>query len=76
MSDLSALRDMKPLKDYSDETWDRFFDFLYDGTENLTDEEVSQELKSAGIDVGPTVARLKKMIADRADRERNRRGSR
>lgn len=50
------------LSKFSDETWDRFFDFIADGHERLTPEEVSRELVEAGIDVTEAKRRLWEMI--------------
>jgi hypothetical protein len=51
----------KALSEYDDATWDRFFDFLSD-TESLTDEQVSRQLREAGIDVRPAVERLREIV--------------
>jgi hypothetical protein len=53
---------MRPLESYSDETWDRFFDWLAQGTDDLTDEEVKQALNDAGIDVTPALEKVRKAI--------------
>lgn len=53
---------MRPLDSYSDETWDRFFDFIYEGDEDLPIEEVEQRLRDAGIDMAPAFERLHKAI--------------
>lgn len=53
---------MRPLESYGDETWDRFFDFIAEGTKDLTAEEVTQALADAGIDMAPAHKRLRKMI--------------
>jgi hypothetical protein len=52
----------KPLSEFGDETWDRFFDWIYDEVEPLTDEEVRRQLDQAGIDTGPAAERLRALI--------------
>lgn len=54
---------MKTLQDYGDQTWDRFFDFIYDNRE-MSDEEVERELREAGIDAKPALERLQRLIAE------------
>lgn len=58
---------MRPLESYSDETWDRFFDFVYEGQEDLPIEEVEQRLRDAGIDMAPAIERLRKAIEKARD---------
>lgn len=57
------------LRKYSDETWDRFFDLIAD-TSDLTNEEISADLKEAGIDMAPAVERLHKMLEEHRRRHR------
>ena len=60
--DSPAIRGMRPLESYSDETWDRFFNWLAEGVCDMTDEEVRQALDDAGIDMRPAYGRLHKAI--------------
>lgn len=59
---------MRNLESFSDETWDRFFEFLADGLEETPIEEVRQELKDAGIDVKPVQERVWRMIEERRNK--------
>ena len=60
---------MRTLRDFDDATWDRFFDFLYDDADELSDEEVERRLADAGIDMQPAYGRLRQMIATRLTAE-------
>ncbi len=53
---------MRTLDSFSDETWDRFIDWLYEEPEELTDAEVKERLREAGIDTRPVVERLRLLI--------------
>ena len=53
---------MRTLESFSDETWDRFFDFLADGVDELTPEQAREELRSAGIDTRLAYERLREII--------------
>lgn len=41
----------KKLEDFDDATWDKFFDFIYDDEDDLSAEEVREELEARGIDL-------------------------
>lgn len=53
---------MRDLRSFSDETWDRFFDWLYDDVEDMPIEEVRQRLREAGIDTTKTLERVQEAI--------------
>lgn len=57
------------LSKYSDETWDRFFDFIFDDRD-LTREEVQRELADAGIDMRPARERLRKLLEKHREKRR------
>jgi hypothetical protein len=52
----------KPLSEFGDQTWDRFFDWICDEAEPSSDEEVRRQLDEAGIDTGPAAERLRALI--------------
>lgn len=60
----------KPLRDYGDEAWDRFFDFLADGIDEMPIEDVRRELREAGADTKRAVERVREAI----ERHRSRHG--
>jgi hypothetical protein len=53
---------MKPLNEYGNEVWDRFFDFIADDAVELSRDEVKAELREAGIDMAPAYERLRKLL--------------
>jgi hypothetical protein len=59
---------MKPLEEYDDATWDRFFDFLADGVAELSDAEVREALADAGIDTTAAHDRPRTLIQERCNR--------
>jgi hypothetical protein len=56
---------MRTLESFSDETWDRFFEWLADDERELTIEEVRQDLKDAGIDMEPVYKRVREALEKR-----------
>jgi hypothetical protein len=42
--------------------WDRFFDFIYEDDENLTDSQVDEELRCRGIDVTRAFGRVQQAL--------------
>lgn len=46
---------------WSDEAWDKFFDFIYN-ERDLSDDEVREELRELGIDTTEAVAKVKAAI--------------
>ncbi|MGD0769924.1 MAG: hypothetical protein ABSB42_17200 [Tepidisphaeraceae bacterium] len=57
------------LRQYSDEVWDRFFDFVFPCDEKLTRQEVQAELQRQGIDARPAIARVREALEARRARE-------
>jgi hypothetical protein len=53
---------MRTLESFSDETWDRFFDFIADGVADKTDAEVKADLEAAGIDTTAAIKRVAEMV--------------
>jgi hypothetical protein len=60
---------MKPLNEYGNEVWDRFFDFIADDAVELSRDEVKAELREAGIDMAPAYERLRKLLGTLTDPE-------
>lgn len=58
------------LRQYSNEVWDRFFDFISPCDDHQTRQEVQADLQQQGIDVRPAVARVKQALEARRARER------
>lgn len=54
---------MADLKRHTDATWERFFDYVFPCEEKLSREEVQQDLRRLGIDVGKAVGRVQQAIA-------------
>lgn len=54
---------MTDLSKYKESVWERFFEFIYPYREDLTREEVQEELDRFGIKVGKAVARVQQAIA-------------
>lgn len=50
------------LQHYSDEVWDRFFDFVLACDKGLSRDEVQAELKRKGIDTAAAFARVKEAL--------------
>lgn len=50
------------LRHYSDEVWDRFFDFVLACDKGLSRDEIRAELKRRGIDAAPAFARVKEAL--------------
>lgn len=57
------------LRRYSDEVWDKFFDFVFPCEDGLTRKEVQAELQRRAIDVRPAVSRVKEALEARRARE-------
>ena len=47
---------------FSNETWDKFFDFICSNDKELPIEEVRKRLQEMGCDVEPALAKLKEML--------------
>jgi hypothetical protein len=57
---------------FREPVWDRFFDFVYDGDQALTDPEVDEELRRRGIDVTRAFGKVQQALQSaraRADLE-------
>jgi len=57
------------LRQYSDQVWDRFFDFVFPCDELLTRQEVQAELQRHGVDVRPAIARVREALDAKRARE-------
>ena len=57
------------LRQYGDDVWDRFFDFVCLCNETLTRQEVQAELQRKGIDVRPAIARVRDALEAKRARE-------
>lgn len=57
------------LRRYSDEVWDRFFDFVFPCEDSLSRQEVQAELQRRRIDVRPALSRVKEALEARRARE-------
>ena len=47
---------------FQEPVWDRFFGFVFDCDEDLTDEEVDEELRRRGIDVNRAFSRVQQVL--------------
>ena len=54
---------MSEIDRYSDEVWDRFFDFLSEPVSALSQEEVREELTHYGLDITKAVSRVQRALA-------------
>ncbi len=53
---------MSPMNHFGDRVWSRFFDFVFPDESALSREQVQAELKRAGIDMGPSLAKLGRFL--------------
>jgi hypothetical protein len=53
---------MADLRNYPDAVWDRFFDFAFSEATSCSRNEVQEELKSLGIDLGKAMVRVRQAI--------------
>ena len=53
---------MKNMNHFGDRAWNRFFDFVFPDERNLGRQGVQAELKRLGIDMGPSLAKLSRML--------------
>ena len=53
---------MSARKEFGDQAWESFFEFLYPAAETLTPAEVDRELEERGIDVKPALARVRNAL--------------
>ncbi|GMU82486.1 MAG: hypothetical protein IPM64_17005 [Phycisphaerales bacterium] len=60
---------MKKLDQFDDRVWDRFFDFVTPDVEQMSISEVDAELRRAGIDIRPALARVNQALETRRARE-------
>jgi len=60
---------MSDLEAYDNKVWDRLFELLHARDETITDTEVGDELRQAGIDMHPAFRRLHEMIEQRKARQ-------
>jgi hypothetical protein len=54
---------MSDLKKHTDDTWERFFEFVYSCDEGMTREEVQDDLKRLGVSVSKAVSRVQQALA-------------
>ena len=54
---------MSGLNKYSDSTWEQFFEFLYPCGENLTQEEMQEDLRKAGIKTDKAMSKIQRALA-------------
>jgi hypothetical protein len=54
---------MADLKRHPDPVWERFFEFVFPCEEQLAREEVQQDLRRLGIDVGKAFSRVQQAVA-------------
>jgi hypothetical protein len=63
---------MRDLNSFSDETWDRFFEWLADDEgEDVPIEQVRADLEAMGIDMKPVHDRLRKTLEEHKNKEPN-----
>lgn len=53
---------MKVFDDFDKPVWDRFFDFIFPDEEAMTRAEVQAELRQLGIDIRPSLTKLRQAL--------------
>jgi gas vesicle protein len=60
------------LDSFSTEAWDKFFGFLADEIEGMTDEEITEELRQTGVDVSPALQKITRALKRLTEEETER----